>query len=318
MSTASPAGLKTQTIWFYALMGLPLAIVGYPVGIYLPDLYSGEMGVSLAAIGTMLMLARITDAITDPIMGFASDRMRTRFGRRKPWIAAGVPVMLIGVWMLFTPTEGISKWYLLWWYAAMTLGSTLITLPYRAWGAELSTDYHTRTRIVSAGEVLIILGLIAAAAVPFAVKLLNPEALSSAAILRFLALVLIVLLPTVVALLLWRVPEPEPATLSTATGSPATLKATLSLMSNNGLFRLLLVIELLIVGGENFRNALSLFFMRDVIGINVANIATMYMLYFVVGLIAIPLRLQVADWCAGQLVDFQRANEATGVIAMDP
>jgi len=274
-------------------MGLPIALVGYPVGVYLPDLYSGEMGVPLAAVGAMLMLARWSDAITDPIMGFASDRVHTRFGRRKPWIAAGVPVMLLGVWMLFTPAPGATRWYLLLWYGVMTLGSTLITLPYRAWGAELSSDYHTRTRIVSAGEVLVIIGLIAAAAVPFAAKFIHTEGLSSATILRYLALVLMTVLPVVVGLLLWLVPEPVAADTTTDRGRGG-LGRTLQLMSDNGLFRLLIAIELLVTGGENFRNALSLFFMRDVIGVDVANIATMYLLYFVVGLVAIPVWTSLA------------------------
>lgn len=276
--------LSTSIIWTWASVGLPLAMIGYPVGIYLPDLYSGEMGISLAAIGAMLMLARFSDAITDPAMGFASDQIETRFGRRKPWIAAGVPVMLLGIWMLFNPTEGIDQWYLLVWYAVMTLGATLIGLPYRAWGAELSTNYHTRTRITSANEVFVILGLIAAAAVPFGVTFLFPDGLSSAAVLRGIALVLMLLLPFVTGLVLWKVPEVPIAARAKSVG----LRKSLGFISNNGLFRRLLVIELLIVGGENFRNALSLFFMRDVIGIEVGRIAAMYILYFCVGLAAIP------------------------------
>lgn len=291
MSQIEPSPEPTQpplssfTIWTWASVGLPLAMIGYPVGIYLPDLYSGEMGVSLTAIGTMLMFARFTDAITDPIMGFASDKIETRFGRRKPWIAAGVPTMLIGIWMLFNPTVGVSQWYLLGWYAFMTLGATLIGLPYRAWGAELSSEYHTRTRITSANEVFVILGLIAAAAVPFGIHFLYPEGLTSSAILRGLALVLLFLLPVITGLVLWRVPEVPIDTRA----RPIGLRKSLSLISRNGLFRLLLLIEILVMGGENFRNALSLFFMRDVIGIGVGRIASMYILYFCVGLAAIPV-----------------------------
>jgi Na+/melibiose symporter-like transporter len=278
-------GLSTFTIWTWASVGLPLAMIGYPVGIYLPDLYSGEMGVPLAAIGTMLMLARFSDAITDPAMGFASDQIETRFGRRKPWIAMGVPMMLLGIWMLFNPVAGVSQWYLLGWYAVMTLGATLIGLPYRAWGAELSTDYHTRTRITSANEVFVILGLIAAAAIPFGIHFAYPEGLSSGAVLHGIALVLLVLLPLVAGLVLWKVPEvpglPQARTLG--------MRGSLGSISKNRLFRLLILIELLITGGENFRNALSLFFMRDVVGIEVGRIATMYILYFCVGLAAIPV-----------------------------
>ena len=94
-------------------------MIGYPVGIYLPDLYAGEIGIPLAAIGMMLMLARTSDAITDPLMGFLSDRVETRYGRRKPWIAVGVPTMLVGMWMLFTPHEAVGASYILVWFAVM-------------------------------------------------------------------------------------------------------------------------------------------------------------------------------------------------------
>jgi Na+/melibiose symporter-like transporter len=92
------------------------------------------------------------------------------------------------------------------------------------------------------------------------------------------------LLPFVTGLVLWKVPEVPIAARAKSVG----LRKSLGFISNNGLFRRLLVIELLIVGGENFRNALSLFFMRDVIGIEVGRIAAMYILYFCVGLAAIP------------------------------
>ena len=266
-------------------------MIGYPVGIYLPDLYSGEMGLSLSVIGTMLMLARVSDAITDPLMGFASDRIRTRFGRRKPWIGIGVPTMLLGVWMLFTPSEGVGPGYVLLWFAFMTLGSTLIGLPHRAWGAELSTDYHTRTRIVSANEAFVMIGLIAAAAVPFGVKYLYPDGMSSSALLRAIAIALLLILPVVAGLVLWRVPEPSVEYQT----HPIQLGRSLTLISKNGLFRLLVLIEFLVTGGENFRNALSLFFMRDVIGIGLGRIATMYVLYFCVGLGAIPIWTWLAN-----------------------
>jgi GPH family glycoside/pentoside/hexuronide:cation symporter len=284
LPTDTAPKLSSSAIWTWASVGLPLAMIGYPVGIYLPDLYSGEMGVPLAAIGTMLMLARFSDAITDPAMGFASDHLETRFGRRKPWVAAGVPTMLIGIWMLFNPADGVSQWYVLVWYAVMTLGATLVLVPYRAWGAELSSDYDTRTRITSANEVFVILGLIAAAGVPFGISFFYPDGLSSSAVLHGISLVLLVLLPAITGLVLWRIPEPRVDTQA----PPLGLRKSFESISKNGLFRLLVLIELLITGGENFRNALSLFFMRDFIGIEVSRIATMYIFYFAVGLAAIP------------------------------
>ena len=162
--------LPRSTVWVHGSLGLPLAVVGYPIAIWVIPHYTGTLGVSLAAVGTMLMLARISDVVTDPLIGFASDHLRTRFGRRKPWILVGMPLMMIGIWMLFVPAPGIGVLYLLWWLFVMMLGSTLISLPYGAWGAELSMDYHQRPRVTAAREIFALGGLLLAALVPFMVE----------------------------------------------------------------------------------------------------------------------------------------------------
>ena len=107
--------LSRTTIYAHGTMGLPLAVIGYPLAIWIPAHYSGGLGISLAAVGTILMLARLTDVISDPIIGEISDRWRTPFGRRKPWLFIGVPVMMIGVYNLFIPDEGVGLVYFLIW-----------------------------------------------------------------------------------------------------------------------------------------------------------------------------------------------------------
>ena len=72
MSTST--NLSRTTIYAHGSIGLPLAVIGYPLAIWIPAHYSGGLGISLATVGTILMLARFTDVITDPIMGEVSDR----------------------------------------------------------------------------------------------------------------------------------------------------------------------------------------------------------------------------------------------------
>ena len=79
--TPQPA-LSRAAIWAFGLVALPLSTIGLPLTIYLAPFYAGEMGLSLAALGTAMMLARIVDVGVDPFIGVASDRMRSRFGRR--------------------------------------------------------------------------------------------------------------------------------------------------------------------------------------------------------------------------------------------
>ena len=106
MTPSAPAVLDARTIYLHGCIGLPLAVIGYPLSIWIPAHYSGGLGLSLAAVGTILMLARFTDVITDPLMGELSDRWRTRFGRRKPWVFLGTPLMMMGVYLLFIPPRG--------------------------------------------------------------------------------------------------------------------------------------------------------------------------------------------------------------------
>ncbi len=280
--------LKRSTLWTYGVLGLPIAMIGYPVGTFLPDLYAREAGVPLAVTGAMLSLARMSDAFTDPIIGFASDRWQTPFGRRKPWIVAGVPLLLASLWMLFHPPMDSGRFYLLFWYAAMTLGVTFLTIPYAAWGAELSSDYHERTSIQHSREVFVLVGLTSAAAVPFIVQDVVEAGNASSVVLTNLALVLMAVLPIVVVLLLSRVPEVayRPARRRVRLGE------SLKLIRRNKLFLWVLAIELIVTLGESFRNALSLFFIRDYIGI--PRVGRFYVVYFAVGLIAMPIWTRLA------------------------
>jgi Na+/melibiose symporter-like transporter len=268
----------------YGSIGMPLAVIGYPIAIWLIPHYSGVLGVSLGAVGTMLMLARISDVITDPLIGEASDRYRSPIGRRKPWILAGTPIMMLGIYQLFVPAEGVGALYLLFWLTVMMLGSTMISLPYGAWGAELSSDYHQRSRVTATREFYVLGGLLVAAFVPFLVETFGER--KSGPVLEALAWTIVLSLPACVALVLWRVAEPP------ATGrDKIPLREGLRYMVGNGPLARILAIILLVTFGEAFRNALSLFFMRDVVGIT--GIGTAYLVYFGTGLAAVPLWLRL-------------------------
>ena len=90
----------------YAAPALPLAILGLPLGVFLPAFWAGPMGLRLATVGAVLTLVRLLDVVFDPFVGRLSDRLRTRIGRRRPPILAAVPLGLAGGAALFFPPEG--------------------------------------------------------------------------------------------------------------------------------------------------------------------------------------------------------------------
>ena len=138
----------------YGLPAFAFAMLLLPPYVLLPVFYSQNMGLPLHLVGYVVVACRVLDAVTDPIIGFLSDRTRSRFGRRKIWIAAAVPFTVYAVLMLFVPpAETDIAWFAAG-MAGLTIAWTMLLLPYSAWGAELSTDYNTRTVVVGVREGL--------------------------------------------------------------------------------------------------------------------------------------------------------------------
>lgn len=264
------------------MLGLPLALVGYPIAIWLPAFYAGEIGVSLAAVATMLLVAKLSDVVTDPLVGTISDRLRTPFGRRRPLILLGVPVLCGSIWLLFVPMEGADSVYLLLCIAGMYIGTTLVGLPYGAWGAELSPDYHQRARVTAWREQFTLIGLLVAAFIPFLVE--QYGAGDTPSIMRGMALAICICTPIAVLMLCLFVKETEPT--ETPEEARAPFIDGVKKVWVNKPMRMVIGLILIVTLAEAFRNALSLFFMKAVIQAD--GVGTLYFIYFTAGLAAVP------------------------------
>ena len=110
------------------------------------------LGMSPALVGLLGALPRLTDALTDPIMGYASDNTRTRWGRRRPYIFIGaisVAIVFTLLWQLPPgKSEGWYFWYFLGGSLIFFLAYTVYATPWVALGYELTPDYHERTRLM--------------------------------------------------------------------------------------------------------------------------------------------------------------------------
>ncbi|MEM1435090.1 MAG: MFS transporter [Pseudomonadota bacterium] len=274
--------LRRSSIWIYGSLGFPLALLGYPLGIWLPRAYDSYIGIDTFAVGSIITIAALFDAITDPLMGYASDRFRSRWGRRRAWVLVGAPFLALALYFLLNPERGSTVLYLGAWFVFLRIGTTMVLVPYAAWGMELSGEYDTRTRIQAAREIFVLLGLIGAALVPALVEAAYGNDATAVMVLNAYTWLAVPLLLGITVLVVARVPEPPPR----AREGQVSFLRSLRLMSRNGLFLRVLAIELLIGGGEAFRNALSLYFMQDYIGAPRAG--TLYLVYFSFGLAAIP------------------------------
>ncbi|MBU6261319.1 MAG: MFS transporter, partial [Burkholderiales bacterium] len=135
--------LSRARLLAYAAPAIPLALLGIPLTVYLPAMWTAPGRLSLAAVGAVFGAVRLLDVFTDPLIGRISDRL----GRRKPLIGAAlIPLALGVVGLAFPPAHAGAIW-LAAAFALVTLGWTMLSLPYQAWGAELSDDYAERARI---------------------------------------------------------------------------------------------------------------------------------------------------------------------------
>jgi Na+/melibiose symporter-like transporter len=200
--------IKKRVLASYGQLALPLAIADLPLSIYLTAFY-GSLGVPLDSMAWVLLLARLTDVVTDPMIGIFSDRSaHWTLGRRKAWVLMGIPLKMIAIYMVFFAAPGVTAGYMLLWLFVLYLGWTMVSIPYGAWGAELSGDYRERTRITGYRTLFGFVGILIATLAPAVTGggAGTPEGLTP--VMQGLGLWSLIMFP-LSALLLWRfVPEP--------------------------------------------------------------------------------------------------------------
>lgn len=183
------------------------ALVAGAVYTVLPTHYAANTAITLAQIGTIAGLSRIIDALNDPVMGHLSDRTRTRFGSRKPWIAAAIVFCVIAVFQLFSPPRDASWIYFLVWSQVLYTGFTMFEVPRSAWGAEISRDYNERAKIGMFVGGFNILGSLAFYLVPIVMGMLGGSSEINGDTLGFIAWIYAIMMPISVLLCLKFVPQ---------------------------------------------------------------------------------------------------------------
>lgn len=281
-----PRTLGIRTYIAYGLPALPIAAFSVPIYIYIPPFYAQELGIGMAAIGTVLTLARIIDALSWPVIGVLSDRINSRWGRRKPWIALSAPFILVAAIMLCIPPPGSGSLYLFIWSVVIYLASSALTLPHSAWGAELSGDYHERSHIVAWREGLTVVGTLIATMIPALImKYVGKDAqLPLISIVVFAG----VMLPLSITICLRRVPE-TPILRFGAND----WRSGLRIVWRNRPFRILLAAFLLNGVANSLPATLFLLFVTHVLH-TPEHQGMLLFAYFMAGIVSVPFWLWLA------------------------
>ena len=282
---------------FYALPAIPLAALTLPVMIYLPTFYAADLGLGLATVGLCLLLARVIDVLSDPIVGALSDKTQSSHGRRKIWVLGGLLPTLLGTYLLlFPPFEDITAFYFIASSILLYIGWTCMLLPLNALGAELSDDYHERSSISGWREGFTVLGLLIPLSVVATMGYAGEESAGEA--LNIIAVLVCILLPITIIAFWFGVSDKHKSGTD-----KMSFRRGLRALKNNKPFLTLITAFLINSMANALPATLFLLFVEHIIGTPEQS-GPLLFIYFLSGVLCIPFWLWLSRktskhhaWC---------------------
>ena len=305
MSRGSPHRLPFGTRLAFAATSLPLAALGLAITVHLPAYFAASIGVPLMVVAGAFATVRAIDIPIEPLLGVSMDRTRSRLGRYRLWTLIGAPLLMGGLFMLFTAREGVGLPYLIGWLLVMYLGVSILTLAHAAWGATLAKSYDERSRIFGLMAAVGVLGAISVLAIPIVMEQLG---YSDAQGIQAMGWFLIGLTPVAVAVVTIFTPEtiaPEPP------GQRFRVRDYLELVTRPSFARILAA-DICLSLGPGWMASLYLFFSRDWLGFSAGQANILLGVYVLAGLAGAP----TLAWLATRIGKHRAVMAATTVYSL--
>ncbi len=272
----------------YSAPAFALAVVGIPVYVYIPKFYTDVVGVHIGVIAYILLVVRLFDAFTDPALGYMSDRSRSRFGRRRPYIALGSVLLAVSLYLLFNPYPGSRTFDTLWFAIcifSLFLFWTAVVVPFESLGPELTFDYHERTTLFSIRDGAMLAGTLAAASAPVLVgRILGLPPTAEGERLKFFW-ISVVYAPFLIFCCWWCVLSLKERNLMESGLQPPFWKGLRAVLENKP-FLLLLASYTVAAFGSNLPATLILYYVEYVLESNQADL--FLAIYFITGILFLP------------------------------
>lgn len=193
-SPASPPTVGRRLLIDYATPIAPLYMLYMMVTVVYMQFATDVLLIAPGVIGTVFFLSKIWDAISDPMVGYWSDRTRSRFGRRKSWLYASIPAIVALTIMLWSPPAGLDETQLFAWVVVSVLGFytafTIFFVPHMAYGIEISPSPNERARIFGGRQVTLTLGMLGAFLIATPMIVGNDHARENATLLSIIGALL--------------------------------------------------------------------------------------------------------------------------------
>lgn len=263
---------------------LAMAVLGLPVVLFLQPWLALQPGLSLASVGAVFLVTRIFDVVTDPTFGWLGDVTVTRWGRRKFWIALNVPVMMLGVALLFLGAPPAGPWSLAALLCLLYTGWTFVHMSHLSWSSEAAPGYDARTVMNGWTTGAYVLGILGALAIGGAAAQGggDTEAVLGRQ-LRTIGLVTLVLLPAATAVAFLAAPEPPvPAR------RPFDLGAVLRTMAGDRPLQRVVAVDFLLGLAGGVAGSSLVFIGAQRLGLPPSQTPLLILVSFVAGLVAVP------------------------------
>lgn len=260
-------------------------VIAFQMASYLTDC----VGLAAGLMGIAMLIGRIVDAVTDPLMGYLSDRTRTRWGRRRPYLLFGsFPLFLLMGIMFSIPDLNsqaalfISVTLL---FCLLSVSYTVVNIPYGALTPELTKDFHERTSLNGYRMSFAVIGTLigAGAALPIVNALATERAGYSVMGFVFGAIMLVTALIT-----FFTVREPDLATASRVESDcPHPVKEYRAALGNRPFLLILLPWACFITGVTIISSMLKYLF--EYVYLDPAGVTPALLTLLLSALLAIPI-----------------------------
>jgi Na+/melibiose symporter-like transporter len=288
-STAvAPRKLPLGVILPFAAPGLPLAGMLLVVAVYLPRFYVG-LGVRFVDVGVAILLVRLIDMWLDPFVGLAMDRTRTAIGRYRPWMLAGVPVVVLGLYMLLLPAAKVGALHLMVWMLVAYAGYSVMNLSLSAWSTVIAGAYNERSRLWGWTQGLAVFGSIALLLIlPLVTH--GRVALGKGSSMPTIGWILIIALPATALVCAALTPEKIVPAPRRPRFSAAEYWAAVSRPS----MRRIILADLALTLGPGTTAPLYVYFFHDAKGFSIQHVGFLLIFYIGAGLVGSPFWGRVA------------------------
>lgn len=301
---AAPGGLSLPMVLAFASASIPIQALVLAISVHLPRYFAAEIGMQLAVVGVAFAMVRLVDIPIDFAIGAAMDRTRSRFGRYRLWLMLGVPVLMLGLFLILQAGPSTTQFGLSAMLLFLYLGYSMVYLSHLAWGGVLGPTYEQRSKVFGAITGLGVAGAMAVLIIPIVMEQLG---YTDAEGVRAMVWFIIAAVPLAAFVVLATTRE----RITPETGKPFRPQDYLVLLRRPNVVRLLAA-DLCVTLGPGWMSALYLFYFKDSRGFDNTAANLLLLVYIAAGFIGAPF----TAWLANRIGKHRALMVATTVYAL--